>query len=114
MNTWDVVLMRMPSTDGTSAKVRPAVLVSKDNYHNSGEDGIFLLITSNLERKAYYDLLIDSTHREFKQTGLAKSSAIRVDKVMNLRMSLVSRKLGSLGTELKKEVKAKLQELWTI
>ena len=91
MNTWDVVLMRMPVPDGTSAKVRPALLVSKNEYHEAGEDGIFLLITSNVERQSQYDVLIDSKHEEFSRTGLLKSSAIRVDKAMNLRKSLVSR-----------------------
>ena len=110
MNTWDVVMLRATFADGSGAKVRPAIVVSKNEYHKAGQDGIFLLVTSNTERQAEYDILIPDTHPEFKQTGLTKTSAIRVDKMIFLRHSLVCRVMGSLGTKLKDEVRGKLHE----
>lgn len=115
MNTWDVVLLRYPFGDGGGgAKVRPALVVSKNEYHNAGQDGLFILMTSNVQRQAEYDIVVDVSHPEFGQTGLAKASAIRVDKIMNLGKGLVSRRLGHLGPTLKSAVKQKLGQLFSI
>jgi mRNA-degrading endonuclease toxin of MazEF toxin-antitoxin module len=114
MNTWDVVILRATFADASGAKMRPAIVVSKNEYHNAYADGIFLLVTSNVERQAQYDILIPESHPEFRRTGLSKSSAIRVDKMMFLNRSLVCRVLGSLGEGLKAEVRLKLADLWQI
>ena len=109
MNTWDVLILRFPFNDGTGAKARPAVLISKDDYHQRGQDGLFVLVTGNTEREAQYDLIIPSTHPEYAATGLIKPSAVRVDKIMNLQHSMVCRRLGSLGPILQAAVKTKLR-----
>ena len=113
MNTWDVVLLRYPFNDGGGGtKVRPVLVISKNEYHNSGQDGLFMLMTSNVERVAEFDVLIDSSHPEFGKSGLIKSTAIRVDKIMNLSKALVSRRLGCIGPVLRAEVKQKLSRLF--
>ncbi len=109
MNTWDVVILRWPFTDGSGAKQRPALLISSDTYHNRGEDGLFLLLTSNISRQAEYDVLVQDTHEEFSRTGLRVSSVIRVDKIMNLHKGMVTRVLGQLGSKLQSSVKEKLR-----
>lgn len=114
MNTWDVVLLRFPFTSGTEAKQRPAVVISKNEDHNVGDDAIFLLITSNVTRTGPYDVLIEDTHPEYKFTGLRKTSAIRVDKIQSLTKNLVSRRLGNLGEGQKAEVRKKLAALTAI
>jgi mRNA interferase MazF len=112
MNKWNVVLLRYPFNDGGGAKIRPALVISGNEYHNVGQDALFILLTSNVERRAEYDVLIETNHPEFMQTGLIKASAIRVDKIMNLRKDLVSRPLGSLGPTLRAAVAQKLAKLF--
>lgn len=115
MNTWDVVILRFPFNDASGGvKMRPALVVSKNAYHEPGQDALFILMTSNIERQADHDVLIDQKHPEFKGTGLMKPSAIRVDKIMNLRKDLVCRHLGELGPKLKDAVRQKLGQLWQI
>src|SRR5438045_2758098 len=105
MKTWDVVLLRFPFGDGgMGTKTRPALVVSKNAYHDAGQDGLFILMTSNVERHAEHDIVIDQKHPEFRQTGLLKDTAIRVDKISNLSKSLVGRRLGSVGPTLKAAV----------
>lgn len=101
---WDVVLLTYPFSDLTSVKVRPAVVISPDSENGRLEDGVFLLITSNVDRCSPYDLPIDAAHPEFAPAGLLKSSAVRVNKVWTLSGKLVSRKLGQLGPVLRKEL----------
>ena len=96
---WDVVLLTYPFSDLTSVKVRPAVVISPDSENGRMEDGVFLLITSNVDRCSPYDLPIEAVHPE-----LLKSSAVRVNKVWTLSGKLVSRKLGQLGPVLRKDL----------
>ncbi len=114
MNTWDVVTVRFPFSDGNGAKQRPALVVSKNEDHNAGEDALFLLITSNMDRQAKYDVPILMTHPEFQWTGLIKDSCVRVDKVMFLRHATVCRVLGNLGPQMQGIIREKLRLLWQI
>jgi mRNA interferase MazF len=45
----DVFLVRFPFTDQTSAKQRPAVVVSKRSYNDARPDVVAMAITTNLE-----------------------------------------------------------------
>lgn len=109
MNKWDVVLLSYPFTDLQAVKVRPAVVISPNSFNAAGQDGMFILITSNLERLASYDVLIRSSHPEYPMTGLRKDSVIRTSKIMTLSKSLVSRTIGNLGSQLSLEVEGKLK-----
>jgi mRNA interferase MazF len=109
MNKWDVVLISFPFTDLTATKVRPAIVISPNSYHQNGQDGLFMLITSNTERRATHDIIISDTHPEYAQTGLKKESCVRVSKIVTLNKSLVVHKLGSLGARLSLLVEAQLR-----
>ena len=108
MNKWDIVLISFPFTDGQADKVRPAIVISPNPYHQIEEDALFMFITSNTERRAH-DVIVSSTHQEFAKTGLRKESAIRVNKIMFLSKSLVKRTIGSVGSQLSLNVEAKLR-----
>ncbi len=73
-----------------------------------------MLITSNIERQAFYDVPILSTHPEYRWTGLVKDSCVRVDKIIHLRKSIVCRTLGNLGPQLKEAVRERLRMLFEI
>jgi mRNA-degrading endonuclease toxin of MazEF toxin-antitoxin module len=109
MNKWDVVLLRYPFSNLQSTKVRPAVVISPDGYHQHGDDILVVLITSNTSRGAKHDIIVPMNHPEFHQTGLRKDSAIRVSKIMTLEKSTVSDVLGKLGPELIGKVERELR-----
>ncbi len=111
MKTWDVVIIRFPFPDGTGAKMRPALVISKREDHDGGEDALFLLITSNVDRQAQYDVPILDTHSEYSWTKLAKSSCVRVDKIIHLKKTIVCRVLGNLGPQLIEAVREKLRQV---
>jgi mRNA interferase MazF len=111
---WDVVLLAYPFTDLSASKVRPAVVVSPDSENGILDDSVFLLITSNTSRLSPFDLLIDTSHPEFANTGLSRSSAVRVNKVWTLKNTLVRRVLGSLGSQLRRGVLRRLATYFEI
>jgi len=111
MKRWDVVLLAYPFDDWTGAKVRPAVVVSSDEYNSRSEDAVFVLITSNTEKRFDFDILVADAHPEFARAGLAKSSMIRVDMIWTLKQVLVKRTLGQVGNEIRREIAARLRRL---
>lgn len=111
MKRWDVVLLAYPFDDWSGAKVRPALVVSSDEYNRRGEKGVFVLITSNLDQRSDFDMLVADSHPEFRRTGLARSSMVRVDMVWTLQQNLVRRTLGTVGEKIRSEVLARLRRL---
>lgn len=109
MNKWDVVLLSFPFTDLSATKVRPAVVVSPDNYNQISQDVVVVLITTNTSRHGAFDLLLEKSHPEFLQTGLRYDSAIRIDKVFTLNRRLIVKALGRFGPQLKGAVEQQLR-----
>ena len=109
MNKWDVVLLSFPFTDLSATKVRPAVVVSPDNYNQTSQDVVVVLITTNTSRRGAFDLLLEKSHPEFLQTGLRYDSAIRIDKVFTLNRRLIVKALGRFGPQLKGAVEKQLR-----
>ena len=93
MKRGDIVIIRYPYTDLSSDKVRPALIVSSNNYTRKGQDAIFLAITSNVSNPQNTDILIDQNDSNFENTGLKKSSLIKVDKIASISKDLVVHKL---------------------
>jgi mRNA interferase MazF len=104
----DVVLVPFPFADLTGQKVRPAVIVSADPQ---GGELILAFITSVLTnrspRGAEVELL--RSDAEFRVTGLKGDSLVRLDKLVTLSTSIVSRRLGSAGPATKGRLAAMLR-----
>ena len=111
MKRWDVVLLAYPFDDWSGAKVSPAVVVSSDEYNTRSEDAVFVLITSNTEKRSDFDILVADVHPEFAHTGLAKSSMIRVDMIWTLKQVLVKRTVGQVGNQIRREIIVRLRRL---
>lgn len=92
-----IVLIPFPFTDLTSAKLRPAVIISKTNAKN--DDIIVSFISSKLPKKletSHY--LVRQQDQDFNQTGLKTDSIIRFDKIATLSKKLILGELGSLSS----------------
>jgi hypothetical protein len=75
MKRGTIVLAKFPFTDLKAFKRRPAVIVSKENRSDS--DFIVAFITSVVsENLSDTDLLFDSRNKDFKKSGLSKTSVI--------------------------------------
>src|SRR3989344_6469219 len=104
MNQGDLVLLKVPFTDLSSTKVRPAVVVSNDLL-NSGEDLVLVPVTSVI-KDVPYSVLLEQTHLE--QGNLIVSSRVRADKPFTAHKLLVQFKIGRLKKAVLDEVKKEL------
>lgn len=90
----DVVLVPMDFTDRSGSKVRPALVVSADEY-NRGPDMLIASITSN---RAPLPHPGDYRIKEWKAAGLLKPSLAQT-KIATVEVTMIRRKLGELAAE---------------
>lgn len=97
----DVVLVRFPFTDQTSAKTRPALVLSTAGYNEEGQDVIVCGITSNLSNAAHSVLLEPA---DMKAGRLVTTSRVKADKLATLQKAIVRRKVGTVRSQVLDQV----------
>lgn len=107
----DIVLIQFPFTDLTSQKVRPALVVSSNQYNNKSQDALFLLITTNTKNQFFCDYLVDASHPEFPGTGLRYPSLFKCDRLVTLSQSIAQRRLGVAGNKILESVERMLLDI---
>jgi mRNA interferase MazF len=92
----DVVLVGFPFTDLASVKMRPALVVSSDDFNELGQDLILAAITSQVARKiSSPDHFLPAEDQ--KQAGLPKPSLVKLGKIVTLDQRLIRKKLGRIS-----------------
>ncbi|MEX2685098.1 MAG: type II toxin-antitoxin system PemK/MazF family toxin [Candidatus Sigynarchaeota archaeon] len=102
-NCGDVVLLPFPFTDLTTAKQRPAVVISSSWFNSNRKDIIVAAITSQVSTS----LARDEIHlpvQEQSRAGLPKPSIVKVTKIVTIDQSLVRKRLGSLSPKFMKKL----------
>jgi mRNA interferase MazF len=87
----DIVIIPVPFTDNKGYKLRPAVVISNDTIHQTG-DVLIVQITSKLKQD---NLSITITNDDITE-GLPVKSYIRVHKIFVLEQRLIKGKVSSL------------------
>ncbi len=112
MSCGEIFLVHFPFTDGTTTKVRPALVVSSDEY-NSGPDVIILPLTSRVDSSLPHQYVIDMNLRKFRCAGLRHSSAIKLTVPMTIEKTLLRRRLGHLAETELEEVREQLRAVFS-
>ena len=107
MDKKTIVLTKFPFTDLSSTKRRPAVIISK--VTDSEPDVIVSFISSVIpETPKETDYILETTHKDFDQTGLKKTSVFKMDKLATLEKSLFTGELGTISDDIYQELKIRL------
>ena len=105
MNKGNIILIPFPFTDLTGSKIRPAVVLCKNEL-----DVTICFITSELRWKTEYDISILPSTRN----GLKVPSLIRCSKIATIDSNLVLGELGKLSNIEITELNNKLKNLFQI
>jgi len=93
----EILLVPFPFSDFSSKKVRPVLVLSKDNYNDSSEDIIVSAITSNISKDNYSILIIS----EYLEEGhLIGASSIKVENILRIDKKLLIKKIGKLNQKV--------------
>ena len=96
MNQQEIVWVSLPFSSLEESKVRPAVIISNNEYNTKSQDVIVCAITSKLEEKQY-SIIIDS--KNLSQGKLSLKSRIRADKVMQIEKNLILKSFAQLNNK---------------
>jgi mRNA interferase MazF len=92
-NFGDIVLIPFPFSDLSQSKLRPAVIVSKNNLSYNDVIVSFITTQSSFTKNT---ITIDEKESLFQSSGLKKSSKIRCDKIATLSKKIILGKIGFL------------------
>ena len=95
----DIILVKYPFTDFTCSKLRPALVISTDDFNRQGGDIICVCISSQ-DPKASDDVVIAIDDKAFPATQLKQQSTVISSKVMTVDRNIVRRRLGYLDSTL--------------
>jgi mRNA-degrading endonuclease toxin of MazEF toxin-antitoxin module len=106
LNRGDIVLAKLPFSDGSGSKVRPALVVQCDANNQRLEDVIVALITrtTRLASTEPTQLLVDITTVEGKQSRLLHTSAVKCEHLITLDKQLVHRVIGAMPAALMRQI----------
>ncbi len=104
----DIVLIKFPFSDLSSAKVRPALVISNNQYNSNNLDTVVLAMTSNVSR-AEYKVIVENQYLDSGKLPI--KSAVRVDKPFSVLQSKVLKIQAKLNTEKFKEVQNIISKL---
>jgi mRNA interferase MazF len=91
-----IVLIPFPFTDLSSAKLRPAIILSKNNNNNS--DVIVAFISTKITYNST-SIHIQKNTSLLTTSGLKKASEIRLDKIATLNKNIILGELGNLPSQ---------------
>lgn len=106
-----LLLVTYPFTDQTSAKLRPALVVSGAEF-NQGEDFIVVPLSSHVSGDDRFSFPILSTDTFFPATRLRVSSAVKWTKPMAISSKVVQRALGTIPPTVLKQIQSRIKSLF--
>ena len=105
-----IILIPVPYTDLTAAKLRPALVVFEGR-----RDLIVAAITTTMVNVfPEWDVYIRAEYPEFYKTGLKAASVLKLTKISTVRKDLAEGELGEIDGDLRYEVNDKLKRIFEI
>jgi mRNA interferase MazF len=102
-----IVLVNFIFTDLGREKIRPALIVSGNEY-NTGDDVVVAAITSN----GNGPFIISLRQEDFLSGGLKKNSYVKTGKLMTIEKNLLIAVIGELSSEKLSHVKGILNSVF--
>jgi mRNA interferase MazF len=99
----DVVLVPFPFTDLSTAKQRPALVVSADWFNEIRRDRVLVAITSQIPATLEDDQYLLS-RADIADAGLPKPSRVKLGKIFTVEQGLIRKTLGALSKPTMKAI----------
>jgi len=103
MKKGQIILLPFPFADFSNFKLRPAVCLTDSSLPY---EQVILAAISSIPSAEVTDteLLLNSNEEWFDQTGLKKTSIIKVHKLITVQKSYIEREIGSVPSVILEEV----------
>src|SRR3989344_9207522 len=105
----ELVLLPYPFSDQVGSKVRPAIIVSNDNFNKRCEDCVIVPLTTIIKNEPFSLIL----NQDGLESGkLLKQSRIRVDKIFTIKKSLIIMKIGKINDKTIEKIKSEINKIF--
>lgn len=105
----DIVLLPFPYSDLSTAKKRPALVVSNNTFNASSDDFVCCLVTTNPKQDKY---TIQITENDVEQGKLSFASTVKPYRIFTTDKKIVVKKLCALQKTKLRLVADKLCKLF--
>ncbi|MDX2191193.1 MAG: type II toxin-antitoxin system PemK/MazF family toxin [Bacteroidota bacterium] len=105
----DIVWVNFPFTDGSSSKIRPALVISNEKVNVTG-DYLLIQITSRVKNDNFS---IEISENDFVDENLTIRSFIRIHKIFVLNEALIISRKTSITDKFRKHVIESVFDLFT-
>ncbi len=109
VNQKELVLLHYPFSDFEGTKVRPALVVSKEEFNKKSADCIMVPLTTIIKAEPY-SIIIDN--KDLLSGEIARQSRIRADKIFCVEKRLVSMKIGKINNSTFEKVKTEIFKMF--
>ena len=109
VNQKELVLLPYPFSNFEGTKVRPALVVSKEDFNKKSADCIMVPLTSIIKNEPY-SVIIDN--KDLLSGEIARQSRIRADKIFCVEKNLVSMKIGKINDKTFEKVKEEIFKMF--
>lgn len=103
----DVVILAFPFfiPEGVRQKARPALVISDHSIFRRFDDIILAAITSKrIDQPIETEFLISEGSKEFKESGLKKTSIVRCEYIMTVPVNIIKRKIGQFSKDIMEKI----------
>ena len=108
-NQKEIVLLPSPFSNLGETKVRPALIVSKNQFNKKSDDCIMVPLTTVIKDESYSVII----NQENLVSGkLLKQSRVRADKIFSVQKNLIKMKIGMLNNNIFDEVKKEIDNMF--
>ncbi len=105
----ELVLLPYPFSDQGGSKVRPAIIVSNDNYNKKSQDCVMIPLTTVIKEEPF-SLIINQD--SLTSGRLLKQSRVRIDKIFTIKKNLVIMKIGKINDKTFEKIKIEISKLF--
>ena len=107
----DIVIVEMRFSNNEESKVRPALVISSDNYNANGGDIILLKVTSQSTERPFNVRL---TQRDLTAGTLNFDSIVKADFPIVVTKERVLKTIGKVNPKIVQQAKEKLKQIFEL
>lgn len=104
----EIILLSFPFSDLRTSKVRPAIVISNNEYNSKFDDIIAVPLTTNLKFRDYAFVI---TNKDLDRGRLIKDSNVKVDRIFSVDKNLVRFAIGRVNRNVHRRIKEIISEL---
>ncbi|MBN1941194.1 MAG: type II toxin-antitoxin system PemK/MazF family toxin [Candidatus Diapherotrites archaeon] len=108
MKQQEIAWVKIPFSDFSETKLRPALIVSNNDYNSKAEDIVVCAITSNIQKAEYS---VQLSQKDFIEGNLPIESRIKADKIMQINKKLTLRAFAKISEKKFDETIAEIKKL---